>query len=91
MIDKTEQLRAREENFIDKYAQHNEDIVEELKKTLIEREQQHSQEQFALKETLYSLQEALGESKRVNQDLQEEQTRRSFIQSREDHSGCIAI
>lgn len=49
LADKTEQLRTREENFIDKYAQHNEDIVEELKKTLIEREQQHSQEQFALK------------------------------------------
>lgn len=28
LADKIEQLRAREENFIDKYAQHNEDIVE---------------------------------------------------------------
>ena len=28
LADKTEQLRSREENFIDKYAQHNEDIVE---------------------------------------------------------------
>lgn len=35
LSERSEQLRLREENFLDKYAQHNEDIVEDLKKKLL--------------------------------------------------------
>ncbi len=44
-------------------------MVEDLRKKLLEQEQLYSGEIIRLKETVYSLQESLGEVKRQNSDL----------------------
>ena len=65
--------------------------MEDLKKSLLEREQYYSTEIFNLKEINYNLNESIVELKRSNNDLLEDQSRRSLIQSRDEHINCIPL
>lgn len=62
-----------------------------MKKKLLEQEHTYNREIIRLKETIYSLQESLGEAKRQSSDLLEMQERRSLLQSRDEHINCISI
>jgi predicted patatin/cPLA2 family phospholipase len=62
-----------------------------LKKQLLEREQSHGDEIFNLNEKIQSLQADLADIRKANSDLLDEQGKRSLMQSREDHSNCVAV
>jgi hypothetical protein len=85
-------IRHREELMLDKYGSVNEDLVEELKKELLEREQSSGDQIMHLKEAVNSLNDELAHLKKLNLELIEDKASRSVVEGRAaDHTNCIAI
>jgi hypothetical protein len=85
-------IRSREELMLDKYGTVNEELVEELKKEILEREEKYEQQILEFKETISSLKEEVGQTRKSHIELLEEQSSRSsMMQGRLDHSNCISL
>ena len=77
---------------LDKYGSVNEELVEDLKKELLEREQNYGEQIITLKENVHSLKDELAHLKKTNSELIEEKASRSVIQGRlADHTNCISL